>query len=49
MFCSRNKTRQFFEAKWRLTEIVSYDQNAGSEQIYTLLDDVESADEDDIF
>ena len=48
IFCSRNKTRQFFEARWRLTEIFSYDENAGSEQIYPLLDDVESADEDDI-
>ena len=42
--------RQFFEARWWLTveRYFHIDENASSEQIYALLDDVESADKDDI-
>ena len=41
--------RQFFEARWWLTveRYFHIDENASSEQIYPLLDDVESADEDE--
>ena len=48
IFCSRNKIRQFFETRWQLTveRYFHIDENASSEQIYALLDNVESADKD---
>ena len=49
--CSRNKIRQFFRGEMATNGRKRYfhiDENASSEQIYALLDDVESAEEDEI-
>ena len=43
IFCSWNKIRQFFEARY-----FHFDKNTSNEQIFALLDDLESADKNDI-
>ena len=51
IFCSRNKIRHCFEARWLLTverDIFIFDENASSEQICALLDDVEISDDNDV-